>query len=734
MPIRRFYHHHSFKLLKKLFGIIFIIAAAGFLFLAVAFVFFSRDLPNPSNLEDRTITESTKIYDRTGKVILYDIHGEERRTVIPFAEIPQTVKDATIVSEDRDFYKHSGIDFKAIIRAAWLNMTSDSLQGGSTLTQQFVKKSILSDERVYTRKIKEAILALELERRYSKDEILGFYLNQIPYGANAYGVEAAAQTYFSKSAKDLSLAESALLASLIKAPSYYSPYGSHKTELIARQKLVLKSMYDLNYITKKDYGKAIGTTLNFAKAKSSIQAPHFVFYIKEMLDEKYGEDYVSTAGLKITTTLDWDLQSIAEDVVAAGADNNDSKGAHNAALVSIDPKTGQILAMVGSRDYFKDSMPAGCDQGVNCEFEGNVNVATRMRQPGSAFKPFVYATAFKKGYTDKTMLFDVPTQFDTGCNSIGQPQSAGAKCYAPKNFDLRYRGPVTARQALSNSLNIPSVQMLYLAGVDDSINTAEDLGLTTLKDRSRFGLSLVLGGGEVKLLEMTSAFGVFATEGVRHPPTSILKIEDRKGNVLEEYKDDPVQVLDTEIARLISNILSDNVARTPVFGARSSLFFPDRPVAAKTGTTNEFRDGWTMGYTPSLVTGVWTGNNDNSPINQEPGVYTTAPIWHEFMSQAFAKLNLQAESFTAPNIKPAIKPILNGQYLINGQIHSTLYYVNKEDPQGAVPSNPYADPQFNNWEAAVRAWFGAQAQPAPLAPAVTPPTIPTQTQVPAVSP
>jgi 1A family penicillin-binding protein len=712
------------------------LVAVLFFVLAGAFIYFSRNLPDPSNLEDRVITESTKIYDRTGEIILYDIHGEEMRTVIPFEDIPQSIKDATLVVEDRDFYKHSGLDFKGMIRAMWLNLTSDSLQGGSTLTQQFVKKSILSDERIYTRKIKEAILALELERRYTKDEIFGFYLNQIPYGGNAYGIEAAAQTYFAKRAKDLTLSESALLTSLIKAPSYYSPYGNHKDELLARQKMVLKSMYELNYITEKDYNKAKNETLNFAKNKSSIQAPHFVFYIKEILEEKYGEDYVSGAGLKIITTLDWDLQNIAEEVVSFGADKNDAMEAHNAALVSIDPKTGQILAMVGSRDYWKDPIPAGCDQGINCQFEGNVNVATRMRQPGSSFKPFVYATAFKEGYTDKTILFDVPTQFDTGCNSIGQPQSAGVKCYSPRNYDLKYRGAVTARQALANSLNIPSVQFLYLAGVEDSINTAEDLGITTLKDRSRFGLSLVLGGGEVKLLEMVSAYGVFATEGVRHQSSAILRIENSKGEVLEEYKDEPVQVLDTEVTRLISNILSDNEARTPIFGARSPLFFEDRPVAAKTGTTNEFRDGWTIGYTPSLVAGVWTGNNDNSSINKEPGSYTTAPIWHEFMAKAFEKLNLGPESFTPPNTEYPAKPILNGQYVIDGQIHSTLYYLNKDDPRGPIPSNPYADPQFNNWEAAVRAWFGLQAiqttpviiQTIPVIP-VTPEQIQTPTEV-----
>ncbi|MEK7565185.1 MAG: transglycosylase domain-containing protein [Patescibacteria group bacterium] len=707
MPVRRFYNHKNFRFLKPIFLILFFATIIGTAVLLILFIFFARNLPNPYNLEDREITQSTKIYDRTGKTILYDIHGEERRTVVSFNEIPQVVKDATIVSEDRDFYKHRGIDFKAIARAAWLSLTSDSLQGGSTITQQFIKKSILTSERTFSRKIKEAILALELERKYSKDEILNFYLNQIPYGVNAYGIEAAAETYFSKKASDLNLSEATLLASLIRAPSYFSPYGDHKDELIKRQYLVLDRMAELNYISKNDAEKAKRQPLNFSKIRTSISAPHFVFYVKSLLAEKYGEDYIEKAGLKIITTLDWDLQAIAEEVVATGADRNDKAGAHNAALVALDPKTGQILAMVGSRDYFKDPIPEGCNPGVNCQFEGNVNVVTRSRQPGSSFKPFVYATAFKKGYTDKTILFDIPTQFDTGCNPQGQPISQGAKCYAPRNFDFKYRGPVTVRQALSNSLNIPAVQLLYLAGVDDSINTAEDMGITTLKDRSRFGLSLVLGGGEVKLLEMASAYGAFATEGVRHPSASILRIEDSRGNILEEYKDEPVQVLDTEVSRMITNILSDNVARTPTFGVRSPLFFSDRPIAAKTGTTNEFRDGWTMGYTPSLVAGVWVGNNDNTSIKQEPGSYVAAPIWHDFMAKAFDKLNLAPESFTPPNFPDISKPILNGKYLINGEIHSTLYYINKDDPSGSPLSNPYTDPMFNNWETAVRNWFGS---------------------------
>ncbi len=701
-------------LLKFIIGLVLVLALGGLAATLAVFIVFSRNLPDPSNLEDRSITQSTKIYDRTGKITLYDIHGEEKRTVIPFNEIPQVVKDATIVAEDRDFYKHHGVDFKAIVRAAWQNIISDSLQGGSTITQQFVKKSILSDERTFTRKIKEAILALELERRYSKDEILNFYLNQIPYGSNAYGIEAAAQTYFSKKAPDLSLAEAALLAALPKAPSYYSPYGERKAELLKRQQTILDKMAQLNYISPADLDKAKKLVLDFSKPQAGLKAPHFVFYVRQLVEEKYGEEYVERAGLRIITTLDADLQDAAGEAVAESAERNEASGAGNSALVALDPKTGQILAMVGSRDFFGDPKPEGCTPGVDCKFEGQVNVTIRSRQPGSAFKPIVYATAFKKGYTDKTILFDVPTEFSSECNSSGYPLRSGAKCYSPTNYTGKYTGALTARSALANSLNVPSVQMLYLAGVDDSINTAEDMGITTLKDRSRFGLSLVLGGGEVRLLELTAAYGVFATEGVRHAPEAILRIEDGKGKVLEEFKDEPVQVLDSEVTRLVSDVLSDNAARTPVFGSRGALYFPDRPVAAKTGTTNEFRDGWAIGYTPSLVAGVWSGNNDNTPMRRDPGAVTAAPIWHDFMEKAFAKLNLPAESFTPPEPRAISRPILNGEWFINGAIHSTLYYINRDDPLGPPPANPAADPQFANWEAGVRAWYGPVLKPAPV--------------------
>ena len=669
---------------------------AGFIFLAGAFIVFSRDLPSPDQIEDRFISQSTKIYDRTGKVILYDIFGEEKRTVIPFEEIPETVKQATIAIEDQNFYTHPGIDFKAIIRAGLEALKGERLRGASTITQQFVKNSILSPERTITRKVKEIILALELERRYSKDEILGFYLNQIPYGSNAYGVEAAARTFFAKEAKDLTLAESALLAALPQAPSYYSPYGSHPEELKARQELVLEHMVNLNFVSPEEAEEARRERLNFSETRTGINAPHFVFYVRDMLEEMYGEDYLARAGLKIITTLDWDLQQLAEKAVAEGAQRNEARGGYNAALVAIDPKTGQILSMVGSRDFNLEPIPAGCTPGLSCKFEPYVNVTTSSRQPGSSIKPFIYATAFKKGFTDRTVLFDVPTEFNSFCSPQHVPLVAdpNVECYHPRNYDGRFRGPVSLRTALANSINVPSVKLLHLAGVDDSINTAQDMGITTLGDRSRFGLSLVLGGGEVRLLELTAAYGVFATEGVRHPTTAILRIEDSQGKVIFEPNGEPSQVMDAEVTRLISNILSDNEARQPIFGPASSLYFKDRPVAAKTGTTNEFRDGWTLGYTPSLAVGIWAGNNDNTPLDQEPGAMVAAPIWREFLLGAFEALKMPVESFTPPVPKISENPVLNGEYAPQGETHTILHYLNKSDSL------------YSNWEAAVRSWIG----------------------------
>ena len=718
---RKYKSNPKRRILKKVFVFCIWLIIIGFVCVIGVFVYFAKDLPNPEELTERRIIESTKIYDRTGKVLLYDVHGEEKRTVILFGEIPQNLKNATIVIEDTNFYHHFGLDFKGILRAFLTNLQGKKVgQGGSTITQQLIKNTILSPERTYARKIREAILAIELEIKYTKDEILGFYLNQVPYGSNAYGIEAASQTFFNKNAKDLTLSESSLLAALTQAPSYYSPYGSHLAELKTRQEYVLERMYKFGYITEQELKTAKQEELKFAKIKEGIKAPHFVMYIKEYLEEEYGKEYMEKAGLKIYTTLDWDLQQIAETIVFDQVTKNAKNyNANNAALAAIDPKTGQILAMVGSKDYWADSKPKGCKPGKNCLFEPNFNVATSPRQPGSSFKPFAYAKAFQKGFTPDTVVFDLETEFAV----------EGAESYKPKNYDAKFRGPVTFRQGLAQSLNIPSVKVLYLAGVSETINLAQDMGINTLKDRSRYGLSLVLGGGEVKLLEETAAFGVFANDGIKNPVTSILKIENNKGTIIEEYENKSQKIIEPQIARLISDILSDDNARSPIFGSKSNLYIEGIPTAAKTGTTQEYRDGWIIGYTPSLVVGVWTGNNDNTPVNKEPGLIVAAPIWNQFMKKAYEVKKLAAEEFTKPEQIITNKDILNNKFAnelkikidkISGklatnltppdlieeriylQVHCVLYYVNKDYPRGE--SNGQNDPQFSNWEAPVINW------------------------------
>ncbi|PIP17309.1 MAG: hypothetical protein COX44_00575 [Candidatus Portnoybacteria bacterium CG23_combo_of_CG06-09_8_20_14_all_37_13] len=700
------------------------------------FAYFAKDLPNPTKISQRQVVESTKVYDRTGQVILYDIHGEEKRTVIPFEEIPRFVKNATVVIEDDNFYHHFGLDWPGILRAAWANLTGSRItQGGSTITQQFIKNAYLGgpqSARTFPRKIKEAILALLMERKYSKDEILGFYLNQVPYGSNAYGIEAAAQTYFNKPARELSLTESALLAALPQAPSYYSPYGSHPEELKARQEYILDRMAKFSYIAEEETARAKGEELKYA-SRTDLKAHHFVTMIQEYLEENYGRQYsdINMAGLRVYTTLDWRLQQIAEEAVIQGVEQNKEKyRATNASLVALDPKTGQLLALVGSKGYKEDQF----------------NVATSPhRQPGSSFKPFAYAAAFKKGYNPETILFDL----ETGFGKFGPGEGEE---YIPQNYDLKFRGPITMRQALAQSINLPSVKTLYLAGVQETINLAQDMGITTLKNRSLYGLSLVLGGGEIKLIDETAAYGVFAGQGIKHPLKMILKIEDAQGNVLEKYEDKAIRVLDEQVARQINDILSDETTRTPMFGSRSELYLAGRPAAAKTGTTQDYSDGWTVGYTPSLVASVWAGNNDYTQ-KMKPGaagIYVAAPIWHNFMVRAYETANgeqqtagdnqfvlpKEVEYFSQPEPTPTTtKPMLNGQIAfqkkveidkISGKLatdltppdlieeeiyqeaHSILYYIDKDNPLGDYPKQPGQDPQFDNWEKAVMAWTNNQ--------------------------
>ena len=594
------------------------------LLILLMFAWYAKDLPTPGKIKRRQAAAATQIFDRNGNE-LYAIHGDTKRIMVNTPDIPDVVKKATMTAEDRNFYKHHGINIRSIGRAFLYNLShKNSIQGGSTITQQFVKNALLDPKRTWTRKIKELILSIEIEIMYSKEEILTMYLNEIPYGSNTYGIEAASETFLGKHARDLNLSEAATLAALPKAPSYYSPYGIHPDKREARVNWVLDSMADLNYISRDEanVAKKDAKNLKFIPRKENISAPHFVMYIKDLLVDKFGEQAVEEGGLKVTTTLDGDVQKKAEESVQSGAARRfDSIDASNASLVAIDPKTGQILAMVGSRDFF--------DQAI----DGQVNVAISERQPGSAFKPVVYATSFKKQYNPAFTLWDVTTDFGN---------------YTPKNYDGTVRGPVSMRQALAGSLNIPAVKTLYLAGLDNVLDQAHKMGITTLNDRNRYGLSLVLGGGEIKLLDLTTAYGVFANNGTLSETTPFLKIVDAKDKVLEEYKENKKEVLDPQISYQISSILSDNGARAYIFGSRSALYFGDRQVAAKTGTTSEYRDAWTFGYTPQIVAGVWVGNNDNAPMTAgAAGAMAAAPIWHDFMEGYLS--GKPAEDFPLPS-------------------------------------------------------------------------------------
>lgn len=690
---------------RRVIPAILTIGGIGLLGMAFTVLWWSRDLPDPQNIRDTVIHESTKIFDSTGTHLLYEI-GDARNTPADFNEISPYIRNATLAAEDDKFYEHHGIAITGVIRGVVLKpLTGQRAQGGSTITQQLIKNSLLSPERTLQRKAKEAVLALELEQRFSKDQILEMYLNSIPYGSRAYGIEAAAQTYFGTSAKNVSLAQATILAALPQAPTYYSPYGSHIEDLKNRQHHVLNRMVSLGMISQEEADRAKAEELKFLPPHESIQAPHFVFYIKEQLENEYGERVVEQGGLHVTTTIDMRLQVLAEEVLKGNHERIKGLGASNGAVVAINPSNGDILAMAGSVDYFNE------------DIDGNVNVAIRHRSPGSSIKPFIYAAAFEKGYTPETILVDAETDFGKG--------------YKPQNYDLGERGPVTMRAALANSLNIPAVETLYLVGVKTATEFAQRVGMDSLSDPDRYGLSLVLGGGEVRLVDITSAYGVFAAEGVRHPHRGVLKVT-RGEETLFKADENPQgkQVVESNVARLTTDVLSDNNARALIFGTRSPLQLGSRPVAAKTGTTQEYRDGWTLGYTPSLAVGVWTGNNDNSPMRQgSAAAMIAAPIWNSFMRQALEGTPI--EQFTKPTPKTDIPhgilrgelrevkgkwlketnqaytlecPVAQGENRTFKELHSILYYVNRNNPLGPPPARAEADAQFANWEAGVAAW------------------------------
>ncbi len=685
------------RLIKRHWKAIIIWGVGGlFIFGGLIFIWAATlKIPDLTSLESRKVDQSVKIYDRTGTVLLYDLNSNAQRTVVPLAQISQNVQNATIAVEDPTFYQNPGIDPKAILRAIVADVTTLSLsQGGSTITQQVVKNTILTDSKTFTRKIEEWILSLKLARALTKEQVLELYLNQAPYGGSIYGVEEASETFFGVHASDVTLSEAAYLAAIINAPTYYSPYGTHRSALDARKNLVLQLMYQHGYITQTQEQDAQQAQVTFLTPKTtSIVAPHFVFYVEQYLEQKYGQDAVETGGWSVITTLDADLQQKAESIVQAHADSQEQKfNASNTGMIALDPTNGQILVMVGSRNYF------------DTQIDGNFNVTLAGRQPGSTFKPFAYAEAFEKGYTPNTVLFDLPTQFSTACAPSDNTNDT-PPCYSPQNYDNEFRGPMTLRDALAQSINVPSVKVLYLAGISDTLQLAKSMGISTLGDPSQYGLTLVLGGGEVTLLDMTSAYGAFATNGVHYPPTAIMQIKDGGGNIIEDdTHPEGTTVLPQTIAEEINDILSDPVARAPL-GENEYLEFPSRDVAVKTGTTNNYKDAWTIGYTPNLVMGMWAGNNDDTPMSHQVSGFILGPMWNEFMSYALPDRPNQA--FTRGPEPPSPKPALNGDWQIagsDGSVHELLYWVDRSDPAGPVPTNPADDAQFQAWDYPVEQW------------------------------
>lgn len=594
------------------------VALGVFYSLSRTYSYIFENLPAPTELTERGHIVSSRIVDRNG-IVLYELYKDENRTLVPLAEIPIELQQATIAIEDQNFYHHFGFSIRGITRAFFSNQSEGSgQQGGSTITQQLVKNRLLTSERTLQRKIKELILSVMVETIYTKEEILELYLNQVAYGGSAYGVEAAAQRYFGKSVRDLSLSESAFLAGLPAAPSLYNPFGTQPDVAFARQREVLRRMVEDGYIGSDAARLAYQEQLAFNQDLTSIQAPHFVMYVRDLLEQEYGEELLTTGGLRITTTLDLKTQQFAQETITAEIDSLAGLRVTNGAGLVTNPQTGEILAMVGSTDYF------------NFEDDGQVNVTIRPRQPGSSIKPLTYALALEKRLiTPTTRIDDSPITY----------RVAGSPPYSPKNYDGRYHGRVTVRESLGSSYNIPAVKTLAQLGVDTILDRAAELGITTWQDRKRFGLSLTLGGGEVLMTDMAVVYGTFATNGYRVPLNPILEITDYNGTVL--YRNECAldgnrcltdRVLTPGVGYQITSILSDNVARTPAFGPVSTLSIPNQEVAVKTGTTNNLRDNWTIGYTTDRLVAVWVGNNDNRPMSYvASGITGASPIWSTIM-------------------------------------------------------------------------------------------------------
>ncbi|MEK7571402.1 MAG: transglycosylase domain-containing protein [Patescibacteria group bacterium] len=694
---------------SKLLKIGFFVLLALLISVPLVFFWFSRDLPAPGTLVTLKQDEATRIYDRNN-TLLYSVFQDENRTYVKLSEIPKQLQRATIAIEDKDFYTNQGFSPMAYLRVARDALTGQGITGGSTISQQLVKNVLLQDSsRSLPRKIKELILAIQVNQKYSKDQILEMYLNNIPYGGTAVGVESASQMYFGKEAKELTLAQSAFLAGLPQSPSLYSPFSGEKYYL-DRAKSVLRQMVENDYITQSEADKAYKQVEKFKfvqKEDHAIKAPHFVMYVKDKLTEQFGQQRVTTGGLQVTTTLDYDLQKDAEKIVKDEIESLEKYDVTNGAAIIADPKTGEILSMVGSKDYFDEAN------------DGNFNVAiSNTRQPGSSMKPIVYATALEKGYTAATMLMDVKTEFPT--DDPTEP------LYNPVNYDGKFRGPVQMRYSLANSYNIPAVKMLAKVGIEPVMKQAYDMGINnwepTAANRASVGLSLVLGGRETSLMDEVTAYSVFANGGIKHNPITILKITDSKGKVLfERDEPDKKRVLSEEVSFIISHMLLDNAARTEAFGASSALVIPGHEVSVKTGTTDQKRDNWTVGYTPSYVVGVWVGNNDNSPMNPAiaSGVTGASPIWHDLM--VLSLKGKPSEEIKKPEKVVALQiDALAGGLPHGGQGQRSEYFVKGTEPtaEASIYKNkdgqdylifkeddPVSKDGQNRWQKGIEEWI-----------------------------
>jgi len=630
-----------------------------FIFVPSLFFIFLQDLPNPHELSLRQIPQTTKIYDRNN-TLLYQIYANQNRTLVPLESIPEYLREATIAVEDKDFYKHPGFNVLAITRSFIKNIQGASLQGGSTLTQQLIKSALLTPETSISRKTKEIILAFWAERIYSKNQILEMYFNQVPYGGTAWGAEAASELYFGKKVSDLNLSESAFLAGIPRAPTLYSPYGNYPNLWKKRQNEVLERMQISGYIDKKQKEQALAEKLVFKSPQVPIYAPHFVMYVKEYLIKKYGISAVEKGGLNVVTTLDLKTQETAQKIVADEVEKNAYLNLTNGAALVTTPKNGDILAMVGSRDY---SYPEN----------GNFNVTTSLRQPGSSIKVVTYSAALSKGFTAATILDDSPVVFSY----------PGAESYRPVNYDGKFHGKVSLRIALANSFNIPAVKTLNQIGIPTMVDMGKRMGIKNWAEPENYGLSITLGAAETTMIDMATVYGVLANQGERVDLNPILKLTDYKGNILEE-KDGlrlfgkkigdesfgGLRVLDKGVTFILSSILSDNPARAMEFGTNSPLNIPGHTVSVKTGTSDNKRDNWTIGYTPSFVVTVWVGNNDNSPMSQRlaSGITGAAPIWNRTMS--FLLENRPNEKYPVPDDVIQKNCIGRMEYFIKGTENS----------------------------------------------------------------